>query len=457
MQTNSTQHNLRPNILGWARVWPVLGIAALASISTAADVLAIEDAIKIAEKNAFGVQIADAAILKSRQRLNEVNAQQGFRVSTSATYLRYGFEQVANIGGQSVVFQPLDQTTLSGQIGYVFDLSGNVRRQANAAKKAISASQFQKSSTLNDLRLAVRRGYYQVMRAQSLLKVSEANFTNISAQVVNAEKQVRAGVTAKIDLQRLQAQQASAEADVLSAKNGVKLAKQALNLSLARPIETEFDVAEVSGDVSIRGEYDRLIEAAEVVRPEVRSLQANIESLKFTRRATMQSLEPSLNFNLNYQRVLDPAGLNPQRELTTNTLVLSIPLYDAGSTRSRVKQFDQDIITAQVNLKQQRLAIAQEIRNASANYSTALARQESARKQVALAREVARLARIRRDAGESTVIEVLDAEAALTSAENGLVNATFDMLTAYAELQRAVGNDDFEAAVKEAAQIKELK
>lgn len=457
MQTNSTQHNLRPNFLGWARVWPVLGLAALASISTAADVLAIEDAIKIAEKNAFGVQIADSAILKSRQRLNEVNALQGFRAGVSANYLRYGFEQVANIGGQSVVFQPLDQTTLAGQIGYVFDLSGNVRRQANAAKRAISASQFQKSSTLNDLRLNVRRGYFQVMRAQSLLRVSEANFTNISAQVNNAEKQLRAGVAAKIDLQRLQAQQASAEADVLSANNGVKLAKQALNLALARPIETEFDVAEVSGDVSIRGEYDRLIEAAEVVRPEVRSIQANIESLKFTRRATMQSLEPSLNFNLNYQRVLDPAGLNPQKELTTNTLVLSIPLYDAGSTRSRVKQFDQDIITAQVNLKQQRLAIAQEIRTASANYSTALARQESARKQVALAREVARLARIRRDAGESTVIEVLDAEAALTSAENGLVNATFDMLTAYAELQRAVGNDDFEAAVKEAAQIKELK
>lgn len=457
MQMNTPQNNQRPNARGFAKSWLILGLAALASMSMAGDVLALDDAIKIAEKNAFGVQTAEAAILKGRQRLNEVNAQQGFRVSTSATYLRYGFEQVANIGGQSVVFQPLDQTTLAGQIGYTFDLSGNVRRQANAAKRAITASQFQKASTLNDLRLNVRRGYYQVMRAQSLLRVSEANYTNISAQVSNAEKQLRAGVAAKIDLQRLQAQQASAEADVLSAKNGVKLAKQALNLALARPIETEFDVADVSDDVSMRGEYERLIEAAEVVRPEVRSLQANIESLKFTRRATMQSLEPSLNFNLNYQRVLDPAGLNPQRELTTNTLVLSIPLYDAGSTRARVKQFDQDIVTAQVNLKQQRLAIAQEIRNASANYSTALARQEAAKKQLVLAKEVARLARIRREAGESTVIEVLDAEAALTSAENGLVNATFDILTAYAELQRAVGNDDFEAAVREAAQLKELK
>ncbi len=457
MQMNTPQNNQRPNARGFAKSWLVLGLAALASMSMAGDVLALDDAIKIAEKNAFGVQTAEAAILKGRQRLNEVNAQQGFRVSTSATYLRYGFEQVANIGGQSVVFQPLDQTTLAGQIGYTFDLSGNVRRQANAAKRAITASQFQKASTLNDLRLNVRRGYYQVMRAQSLLRVSEANYTNISAQVSNAEKQLRAGVAAKIDLQRLQAQQASAEAEVLSAKNGVKLAKQALNLALARPIETEFDVADVSDDVSMRGEYERLIEAAEVVRPEVRSLQANIESLKFTRRATMQSLEPSLNFNLNYQRVLDPAGLNPQRELTTNTLVLSIPLYDAGSTRARVKQFDQDIVTAQVNLKQQRLAIAQEIRNASANYSTALARQEAAKKQLVLAKEVARLARIRREAGESTVIEVLDAEAALTSAENGLVNATFDILTAYAELQRAVGNDDFEAAVREAAQLKELK
>lgn len=457
MQMNTPQHNQRPGTLGFAKSWLILGLAALASISMAGDVLALDDAIKIAEKNAFGVQTADAAILKGRQRLKEVNAQQGLRVATSATYLRYGFEQIANIGGQSVVFQPLDQTTLSGQIGYVFDLSGNVRRQANAAKKAIAASEYQKASTLNDLRLNVRRGYYQVMRAQSLLRVSEANFTNISAQVDNAEKQLRAGVAAKIDLQRLQAQQASAEAEVLSAKNGVKLAKQALNLALARPIETEFDVADVTEDVAVRGEYERLIEAAEVIRPEVRSLQSNIESLKFTRRATMQTLEPSLNFNLNYQRVLDPAGLNPQRELTTNTLVLSIPLYDAGGTRARVRQFDQDIVTAQVNLKQQRLAIAQEIRSASANYSTALARQEAAKKQLVLAKEVARLARIRRDAGESTVIEVLDAEAALTSAENGLVNATFDILTAYAELQRAVGKDDFEAAVREAAQIKELK
>lgn len=457
MQTNTPQSNQRRNSFGTAKSWLVLGLAALTSISSAGDVLALDDAIKIAEKNAFGIQSADAAIQKGLQRLKEVNAQQGLRVSTSATYLRYGFEQIANIGGQSVVFQPLDQTTLAGQIGYVFDLSGNVRRQANAAKKAIAASEYQKASTLNDLRLNVRRGYYQVMRAQSLLSVSEANYTNISAQVSNAEKQLRAGVAAKIDLQRLQAQQASAEAEVLSAKNGVKLAKQALNLALARPIETEFDVAEVSDDVSIRGEYERLIEAAEVIRPEVRSLQSNIESLKFTRRATMQTLEPTLNFNLNYQRVLDPAGLNPQRELTTNTLVLSIPLYDAGGTRARVRQFDQDIVTAQVNLKQQRLAIAQEIRSAAANYSTALARQEAAKKQLVLAKEVARLARIRRDAGESTVIEVLDAEAALTSAENGLVNATFDILTAYAELQRAVGKDDFEAAVREAAQIKELK
>jgi len=457
MQTNTPQSNQRRNSFGTAKSWLVLGLAALASISAAGDVLALDDAIKIAEKNAFGIQSADAAIQKGLQRLKEVNAQQGLRIGASATYLRYGFEQVANIGGQSVVFQPLDQTTLAGQIGYVFDLSGNVRRQANAAKKAIAASEFQKASTLNDLRLNVRRGYYQVMRAQSLLRVSEANYTNISAQVTNAEKQLRAGVAAKIDLQRLQAQQASAEADVLSAKNGVKLAKQALNLALARPIETEFDVAEVSDDVSIRGEYERLIEAAEVIRPEVRSLQSNIESLKFTRRATMQTLEPSLNFNLAYQRFLDPAGLNPQNELTTNTLVLSIPLYDAGGTRARVRQFDQDIVTAQVNLKQQRLAIAQEIRSAAANYSTALARQEAAKKQLVLAKEVARLARIRRDAGESTVIEVLDAEAALTSAENGLVNATFDILTAYAELQRAVGKDDFEAAVQEAAQIKELK
>jgi outer membrane protein TolC len=67
---------------------------------------------------------------------------------------------------------------------------------------------------------------------------------------------------------------------------------------------------------------------------------------------------------------------------------------------------------------------------------------------VALAQEVFRLAQVRRDAGEGTYVEIIDAETDLTRARNGLVSARYDYLTAYAQLQRALGRDDVSGGTK---------
>ena len=421
-------------------------------------IFSIEDALQLATNNAFSVRTADSNILKAEEVVRENQALQGIRLNGTATYLRYGFEQTANIGGQSVVFQPLDTTSLGATLGYSVDLSGNTRRLVSAARKRTESAKISKQSTLNDLRVNVRKAYYAVLRAASLVKVQEQALANIIARVDQTQKQFDQGVAAKIDLERYQAQQASTEADLISAKNSLQIAKQGLNQAISRPIESWVDVVDIPVIPTTSVPADVLVRAGQIVRPEIKSLKTIRDAQELSRRAGMQSLEPSLNFQMSHSRTLDPAGLNPQNESTTTTLSLSIPFWDSGATRARSRQVLQDIRQTEISIEQVQLSISQEVRTAVANYQTAQARFNSANRQVELAREVARLARIRRDTGEGTVLEIIDAETSLTQAENSLINARYDMLSAYADIQHAVGNDNVEAAVIEAEQMaKEAK
>jgi outer membrane protein TolC len=62
--------------------------------------------------------------------------------------------------------------------------------------------------------------------------------------------------------------------------------------------------------------------------------------------------------------------------------------------------------------------------------------------------EVVRIARVRRDAAEGTVLEIIDAETTLVNARNAVINAEFDFYAAHADLQHAIGADDIDAALR---------
>jgi outer membrane protein TolC len=124
------------------------------------------------------------------------------------------------------------------------------------------------------------------------------------------------------------------------------------------------------------------------------------------------------------------------------TFTLNVPLFDSGATRARVKEARQDEEAAKIQLKQTQLNISQQVRDAFADLSSAQARLANAQRQVSLAEEVFRLAKVRQDAGEGTYVEVIDAETSLATSRNSLVSAKYDYFLAFSQLQHAMGNDN---------------
>ncbi len=409
--------------------------------------LTLEEAIGIAQRNAFAVRIQQSVIEKDRQKLNESRSNLGPQISLGANYTRYGQETTANFGGANVVLQPIDTKTANATLTLPIDISGNRSRLVSAAKSTRRSSELSLNATYSDTRLAVRQAYFAVLRAKALIEVDTKALDDAKGRLDQGQKQFDQQQVAKLDVTRYKAQVAQSNADLIAAKDNLTLATYALNLALARPIETPVTAVDVTELPAVEPTESDLVSAAQASRPEVLALTENLHALASIRRATEQGMNPTLNFQLQHSRTIDPQGFSSTSQTNTGTLLLNIPIFDSGVTRAKVKEARQDETQAKISLEQTKLQISQEVRSAIANLTSAKARLENATEQVGLAAEVFRLAKVRQDAGAGTYYEVIDAEAQLTLARNGEVGARYDYLTSYSQLQRAVGSDDVAAAV----------
>lgn len=420
----------------------------LSALFVPADTLTIDQAIAIAAQNSFAIKNADATVRSNEQKVREAKGALGPRIATNYNYVRFGQPQRGNLGGQEITFVPIDTNTWTSQLTMPIDIVGFWSKNKKGAEAGVEASRNTRTAAENDLRQSVRKAYLQALRTKNLVRVAEQGQANIQAQVDVAEKKLREGAIARIDLERLKAQKAAAESDVLNARNNHTVAKQVLNLQLARPIETEFDVADVAAPTQHGTGLEKLVDLGQQTRPEVYSFRNTVKALDAAKTVAGQGLLPSLNLSIQNQQALDPEGFNPVRETNTTSLALSIPLYDSGIARAKRAQTEEQIYQTTQQLAQIRLGISQEVRTALTTMENAQARRTAANEQLRLANEVARIARVRRDAGEGTVLEIIDAETTLVNARNAVINAEFDYYAAHADLQHAIGADDIEAALR---------
>ena len=139
-----------------------------------------------------------------------------------------------------------------------------------------------------------------------------------------------------------------------------------------------------------------------------------------------------------------PASAQPELGVLPNlgyfvTVNLSMPLWDWGGLRSKLHQSRTRETQAQVGLSQ---AQRQLIANLYAMYNEAVAAKsavDSAQHVSELAAESLRLTNLRYQAGESTALEVIDAQNTLVQARDGSDAAQVRYRLALANLQTVTG------------------
>lgn len=408
--------------------------------------MTMDQAIEAALEHAFSIRLAEVDISKSEQVTRQLRTALGPTLSAQGTYTRFDRATTSNFGSDSVVISPIDQKKVDLTLSMPIDISGTKRLAISANKKLTQAGRETLEAQINTVKGSVRTAYLNVLKARDLVSVRKEAVALREATVKNARLGLEQGSLAKVDVVQAETQLAAAQGELIIAQNQYGLAKKALNSVIGRPVETEFEVAEVQvGERPLTQKLEGLQETAIGTRAEVRSLKTTLDAYDTSLKAAKRLLLPDVRLNVVHSRNIDAGGFGARKESTTGVAVVSFPIYDGGNVSYQVGQYKEDQARVRVLLEQTLLGVSFEVQQAMANHADALARMTIATEAVRLSEEALRVIQVKYTEGEAIQIEVDRAQTDLTTAKTNLVIAKYDVLSAYAQLQKAVGADDLGA------------
>ena len=124
---------------------------------------------------------------------------------------------------------------------------------------------------------------------------------------------------------------------------------------------------------------------------------------------------------------------------TRRSATLDIPIWNWGATRAKVKsaQLQRNQATVELSFAQRKMAA--DLKDFFSEAQTSRSELESLRQSADLAAESLRLTTLRYQAGEATVLEVVDSQNTLTQAQNALGDGQVRYRVAVASLQTLTG------------------
>ena len=402
--------------------------------------ITLDQALEIAFRQSPTIKVALAQIQRSQATVAEARAN----------FLpKFNGEVIQQWQGPKVAFvapgttkeldiMPASDTRANASVLLPLDINNRLSFTTQIARYQNEIDYLNLRSISQQLIFDVKSAYYNVLRAMGQEEVAQAAVDAANARLREANVRFTAGTAPKFDVTRAQVDVANLNQSLIQAKARVATAISALNRVLG--IDVNFPTQVVKNTVAIEDvkvDIPKSVEQAQTLRPEVMSLERLIRLNQTNARLQRTGVMPSLNATGQVTYDVKASGFSTSNTSWIAMLDLKIPIWDGGITAARVAQAYADANKATEQLEETKLLVALQTRTAALNLQEAIERVSTADANVALAEEALRLASVRYEAGVATLVEVTDAEAALTQAKTNAVNARYDYAVALADLQRA--------------------
>ncbi|HSV74593.1 MAG TPA: TolC family protein [Chthonomonadales bacterium] len=420
--------------------------------------ITLEDAAAMAVRNSKALQSAAEAVHRARGAVNERRTAFLPTVSSDATFTRLDEGVFADLpigpdgSNVRVPFVQQNQKSVSVLAAVPIDIMGQIAAAVSAADYQLVAARLDYNRVRNGVVSEAKSAYYDVLRASAFVAVAEQALRNAQARQSTAEAFLRAGAGTRFDVLRAQTDVANAQQSLIATRNRVSLATAALNnaLNIDQNTPTEV-VSETLSDPGPAPDFDAAVGEAYRQRPEPLQAEAYIAAARKGLVLARRSLLPSLGvaWQLNYTP--DAAGFTPRKTAWAAVATMTIPVFEGGLSAARRQQAKADVNSAILARQQILDGVALTVRQAHLALLEAQERLKVTTAALAQADEQYRLAQVRYEAGVtlipggSPLLEISDAQTALTQAQTNHVNARFDVQDARSRLDAAIGRYAFDA------------
>jgi outer membrane protein TolC len=294
--------------------------------------------------------------------------------------------------------------------------------------------------------------YAEVLEAYATRETAERTLERAEAVLKDAVNLEKRGVLTREDVLRAEVQVADARQALTTARSGVKITFAALNRAIGITVGYPTRVTEAALPIdpspvlgapqqpqapTFELELERCLDLAVRNRPEFVVVQKAIQSAARGVDAAKADYLPTFGTRATGSVV---EGVDVQNATVFNAgIFMKWDVYSGGRRMAGVRLAESDVRAAVAEAQQICDTIAFEVHVAFANIEDARERITQTRKAVEQARETLRLVQARYNRGDAKPTDVVDAQTALTRAEQNANNARYAYLIALARMEFATG------------------
>src|ERR1700685_110049 len=320
--------------------------------------------------------------------------------------------------------------------GQIFDLTWSRRYQA--ARSSADASRLDSLSTREQVILLVVSQYIGTLRATADVQASQSRVDLAQALFDQASDLQKQGVGTGIDTLRANVELQNEKQRLIEAQAQRETSIFGLSRILNLDPRQKVDLADsLSFFETPQPGLDESIEQGLAARPEWKSLEEQIKSANYEKKASSESRLPSAHFSGNYTQL----GTSPTAVIPTYTYSgsVSMPIFTGGRSHAQVARASLEIQRIEQQQDDLRNQIGLEVKTALINLGSARNEVAVANSGVQLSKEEVDQARDRFRAGVANNIEVIQAQDSLARANDNQIAALYRFHQARADLARAIG------------------
>lgn len=411
-----------------------LGQSAFAGETVA---LNLDDAMLRAFQTNPTVSIAQYELDSARASYNAARQSRGISISASHQTKRYGNDDAVEVNGnwtKGIGNKHSNGLTASLPIFTGGKLSGQIQK----AKANFKYNEIGVQRTYNEMRSTVTSGYFDMLQADNMQKLSAESVTRLEDHLKNVQAQYDVGVVAKADVLRSQVELADAKQDLIKAENQYQLAEASLNRIVGLPMDTNLKL----DNILVYTAYDRTMEdclayAAEH-RPELEQAKQNVEAYKGALKVARSGHMPQVAASAS-QSWSDTNWPGDENGNWGVGVSVEMNVFDTGVTLSKIHGAEADLKNAEETYRDTVDSVNLDVRNNYLSLREAEKRISTTKLAVEQADEDYRIAQLRYMSGVGTNTDVLDAQVALTQAKTNYTKALYDYNTSKTALETSIG------------------
>ncbi|CAC9973812.1 MULTISPECIES: TolC family protein [Flavobacterium] len=426
-----------------------IGLSANAQVTT----LTLKDAINYALQNKADAKKAKLEVENSEYKIQEVRSRALPQISANGNITYNPVIQTtvidgAGFGAPGTTIQAAFGQKWTSNAGLsltqaIFDQS--VFTGLRAARSTREFYQINDQLTEEQVIERVANNYYSVYVQKERLVLLDSNYVNTTKVRDIVKGQFDNGLAKKIDLDRIIVKMSNIDTERQQIKNQITLQENALKFYMGMPIETVIDMPKEEFDV---------VPAALTEQPNVENrteyllLKKQEELLVYNKKAVEAGYYPTLSLTAGYNYI----GQGPQfpwfakpkdgvywSDYSAIGLNLHVPIFTGFGTRAKVRQADVQIRSLQEDIKDTKLSLDLDYRNAIAQIENNLVTIENQKENMRLATEILSNTKNNYLQGLASLTDLLDAENASLEAQNNYTRAVLNYKIAEISLIKSKG------------------